>query len=204
MALPITDESRFYSRRDTSRFSSPVILDGWSRRSVWGFRDGVYYLTLWRDDAPVDADPDLWHSFGHQPPLRNPGAVAITLMGYTKTDPVTASAALQILAPPPTADPRPQIVALAHREMDATYARNPGNPSAFDIGEFTAYRWLAGRLSETPASYVPCAVEVPDWRQIVAEWNVVTGVLSYPIDADSRPYFAGVDSAFAKVMGTFR
>lgn len=124
MPHPNISESRFYDRNAAgTHFTSPVFLDGWSRRSIWGLEDGHYFLTLWRDDDPDDTDPSLWHSVAHQPPLLNPGAVAITLMGHTHTDAVAASAALQILAPAPANDPRPTIAATALRKADETHRR---------------------------------------------------------------------------------
>lgn len=192
----VTDESRFF-RINGSEFTSPVRLEGWSRRSIWGFEDGRYFLTLWRDGALMYAEPDFWRSLAARPPLVTAGAVALSIVSFTQSDPVTASAALQILAPSPAVDPASRITTIAANELHALDTESSGD---FTRGAATTYLWALGRSPQTPASFHCYQTFVPDYRQIAAEWNIVQGLLSGLCPEDSHAYFAGVDLALRTLV----
>lgn len=198
------DWSRYFGVSSSGpRFSSPVLVEGWSHKSIWGRDDGRFFLTLWRDATPFDAEPEHWISVADRYPLVSAGCVALALMTRTAIDPFTASAGLQMLAPDVAVDPRPAIEDVAKAALKEL-VRQGSQPDDFTIGAWQTYRWAMGKVSESPVSRHRYEMSAPGYQQIVAEWNVVSGLMNQLAAHSARSSFAGVASALTAMLDTQR
>ncbi|CPW42266.1 Uncharacterised protein [Mycobacteroides abscessus subsp. bolletii] len=202
---PRFDESRHYWTHATAEtdFSSPLFVDGWGDRSFWGREGGRYYLTMWRDGTPSEADPDLWISVADRNYLPRPESVLLKVMSATDLDPVTVSVGLQIMPPQPASDPAPVIAEIARTQFGLL--EQDSSNSLYAFGQLSAYAWILGYEENSPATDQPLGNQTafPDFRRIAAEWNVVTGILYEPITNDeTRQYLSGVDEALGEVVGS--
>lgn len=174
-------------------------VDGWSRRSIWGRDGGRFFLTLWRDETPPFADPDIWIGAASRHPLRTVGCVAFALVSHAGIDPLSASAGLQILAPQPDRDLGPLIAEMAHTASEAV-RRVPAPLDDFALGQWGTYRWVRGQDAQSPTTGVNYACAVPGLREISAEYNATVGVLNQIGAHPERRSFEGTASALGWIV----
>lgn len=194
------DRSRYFRVSSSgSRFKSPVVVEGWSHKSLWGREDDRFFLTLWHDETPFDAEPEHWVSVADQHPLVSAGCVALALMTRVAVDPFTACAGLQMLAPDLVEDPRPAIGDVAAAALDELL-RETKEPDEFTIGAWQTYRWVMGEVPDAPVSRHRYEMPVPGYQQIVAEWNVLSGLMNQLTGHSARGSFEGVDAALTAIL----
>lgn len=197
---PGIDRSRYFRVSSSGpRFKSPVLVEGWAHKSLWGREDGRFFLTLWRDETPFEAEPEHWVSVADQYPLVSAGCVALALMTRLSIDPVTASAGLQMSAPDIVQDPRPAIGDVAKSALKLMREKRQ-QPDEFTIGAWQTYRWALGEVPDAPLSRHRYEMPVPGYEQIAAEWNVVSGLMNQLAGHNARRSFEGIDAALTAML----
>lgn len=205
--VDLTKDARAWRiTRDSPSFTSPVFIDGWSDRSLWGLEDGRFFLALWNNTSPADAAPDLWITGADRVPLHSPGCVVLEVMSHTGIDALTVSAGLNML--PPTCSPGHDLTdEIEQVALTGLSSLNHDSWSDFTFGQVLTYEWILGRSAVAPLSDYIYPSEEPLHRRMVAEWNLVTGLL-YRLDPDThtslRDHAAGVDSALLTLAGPLR
>jgi hypothetical protein len=198
-----TESAHYLLTSDGPRWQSEVLIDGWAHKSLWGRDDGRFFLTLWRDDSPEEAAPDLWISVADRHQLHSPGCVVLALVLHLGVDPVTACAGVQTLCPAPNTDPRRAIREAALEGLDEVGGHATDGGDDYGLGQWTTYRWALGLEQESPAVNHRYPLSPPGYREIFAERDAVTGLVYQLAGRPEQTFFAGVDTALSALVHTF-